>query len=77
MCVSVCVMGGRRGGSEIFLNFNKRGGGGVNFKKSGNELNKRLKCLILMLNLRVSKRTKSENSKNKVIIKRVSNISIN
>ena len=30
-----------------------------------------------MLNLKVSKQTKSEASKNKVIIKRVSNISIN
>ena len=36
---------------------------------------KRHKCLILML--KVSKQTTSEASKNKVIIKRVSNISIN
>ena len=47
------------------------------FVNIGNEWKKRHQCLILMLNLRVSKRTKSENSKNKVIIKRVSNISIN
>ena len=38
---------------------------------------KRHKCLILMLNLKVSKETKSEAGKNKIIIKRVSNISIN
>ena len=30
------------------------------------------KCLILMCNLKVSKQTRSEASKNKVIIKRVS-----
>ena len=35
------------------------------------------KCLILMLNLKVSKRTRSEPIKNKVIIKRVSNKSVN
>ena len=34
---------------------------------------KRDKCLVLMLNLKVSKRTRSEASKNKLIIKRVSN----
>ena len=38
---------------------------------------KRDKCLMLMLNLKVSKQARSEASKNKVIIKRVSNISIN
>ena len=38
---------------------------------------KRDKCLILMLNLKVSKQTRSEASKNKVIIKRVSNMLIN
>ena len=38
---------------------------------------KKDKCLILMLNLKVSKQTRSEASKNEVIIKRVSNISIN
>ena len=37
---------------------------------------KRDKCLVLMLNLKVSKRTKSEASENKVIFKRVSNISV-
>ena len=35
---------------------------------------KRDKCLILMLNLKVTKQTRSEPSKNKVMIKRVSNI---
>ena len=54
--------------------------GGLNFKKSvniGNERKKRHKCLTLMFNIKVSKRTRSEASKNKVITKRVSNISIN
>ena len=36
-----------------------------------------VKCLILMLNLKVSKQKWSEASTNKVIIKIVSNISIN
>ena len=52
-------------------------GGGLEFQKSvniGYEWKKRHKCLTLMLNLRVSKRTKSEASKDKIIIKRVSNI---
>ena len=56
------------------------GEGGRNFKVSvniGNEWKKRHKCLILMINLKVSKQTRSEATKNKVIIKRVSNISIN
>ena len=43
----------------------------------GNDLEKGHKCLILMINLKVSKQTRSEASRNKVIIKRVSNISIN
>ena len=38
---------------------------------------KRDKCLILMLNLKVSKQTRSEASKNKEVIKGPSNISIN
>ena len=53
--------------------------GDWNFKKIvdiGNEWKNRHECLILMLNLKVSKQTRSEASKNKVIIKRVSNISI-
>ena len=61
--------GGR--GSKIFL----INGGSRNFKKSVNicnESKKRHKCLILMLNLKVSERTGSEASENKVIIKRVS-----
>ena len=57
------------------------GGRGVlefqKFVNIGNEWKKRHQCLILMLNLRVSKQTRSEASKNKVIIKRVLNISIN
>ena len=55
-------------------------GGGRNFKISvnvGNEWKKRHRCLILMLNLRVSKQTRSEVRKNKVITKRVSKILIN
>ena len=73
------------GGSETFVKFNERGGQnkrevGRNFKKSvniGNKWKKRHKCLILMLNLKVSKKTRSEGSKNNIIIKRVSKISIN
>ena len=42
-----------------------------------NEWKKIHKCLILMLNLKVSKQTRNEASKNKVIVKRVANISIN
>ena len=79
----------RRGGgwSDIFLKFSKSGvkinggrGGGGNFKKSfniGHEWKKIYKCLILMLNFKISKQTRSEASKTKVIIKRISNISIN
>ena len=47
-------------------------GGGQNFKKSVNIANERKKlhkCLILMLNLKVSKQTRNDGSKNKVIIK--------
>ena len=69
------------GGSEIFLKFNKRGGRGVvgisKYPLISVMNEKRDKCLILMLNLKVSKQTRSEASKNKVIIKRVSHISIN
>ena len=43
----------------------------------GNEWEKKHKCLILMLNLKESKQTRSEASKNKVESKRLSNISIN
>ena len=60
--------------------FNVEPEGRRNFKKFvniGNEWKKRHKCLMLMLNLKVSKQKRSEASKNKVIIKRVSNISIN
>ena len=66
--------GGRRGG--------RGGGGGLKLQNIRplilvmNE-KKKHKCLILMLNLKVSKETKSEAGKNKIIIKRVSNISIN
>ena len=35
------------------------------------------KCLILMLNLKVSKQTQGEATKNKILIKTVSNTSIN
>ena len=34
-------------------------------------------CLILMLDLKISKKTRSEASKSKLIIKKASNISIN
>ena len=52
----------------------------LKFQKSvniGNKWKKRHECLILMLNLKVSKLVQSEASKNKVIMKRVSKISIN
>ena len=75
------------GDKRFFLNLikggvkiNKGGGGRGNFKKPvniGNEWKKRRKCLILMLDLKVTKQTRSETSKNKVIIKGVSNISVN
>ena len=56
------------------------GGGEVGISKNPlisvmNE--KRDICLILMLNLKVSKKARFEASKGKVMIKRVSNISIN
>ena len=68
-------------GLEIFIKSNKWGsqnkqGGGQNFKISINISNISQKCLIFMLNLKVSKQ-RSDNSNNKVIIKRVSKISIN
>ena len=62
------------GGTKI------NGGPGRNLRKSvniSNEWKKRRTCLILTLSLKLSKQTGSEASKNKVIIKRVSNISIN
>ena len=73
---------------EIFHKFNKRGvgggqskgGGEWNFKKFiniSNEWKNIHGCLILMINLKVSKQAKIEASKNKVIIKRASNLSIN
>ena len=75
-------------GLKIFIKFNNRGGRGggrgrcrVGIAKypliSAMNEKKRHKCLILMLNLKVSTQTRSEASKNKVIIKRVSKISIN
>ena len=78
-------MEGRGGGVVGVINLIKGGvkinvGGGWNFNKSvniGNEWKNRHECLILVLNLKVSKQTRSEASKNKVIIKRVSNKSIN
>ena len=54
------------------------GGGGISKYPLISVMNeKRDKCLILMLNLTVSKHTRSEAGKNKVIIKRVSNILMN
>ena len=56
--------------------FKINGGIGINLLISVmNE--ERDKRLILMLNLKVSKQTRSETSKNKGVIKRVSDISIN
>ena len=65
------VVPNKRGGGQ-----NKRGGGGWTFLSVMNEKRDINKYLILMLDLKVSKQTRSEASKNKVIIKRVSNISI-
>ena len=72
-------MGGenKQGGWRFFVKFNKQG---VRISKYPLILvmnEKRNKCLILMFSLKVSKQTRSETSKNKVIIRRVSNISIN
>ena len=53
-------------GLEIFVKLNKQGKGVRHsniFVNVGNERKKRHKCLILMLNLKVSKQTKSEASK--------------
>ena len=53
-------------------------GGGGDLKISvniGDEWKKRHKCLILMLNLKVSKQTRNDGNKNKVIIKSVKHIS--
>ena len=80
----------KRRGLEIFVKFNKWGvkinAGAAGVGAAGVRISKYLvisvmnekrdKCLILMLNLKVSKQTRSEASKNKVIIKRVLNISI-
>ena len=83
-----CLINGEGGGEELgrrFLLNLINGGGGVKINGGGvgilkNQLisvmnEKRDKCLILMFNLKVSKQTRNETSKNKVIIKRVSNIS--
>ena len=56
--------------------FKINGGIGINLLISVMN-QKRDKRLILMLNLKVSKQTRSETSKNKGVIKRVSDISIN
>ena len=78
----VKINGGR--GSEIFVKFNRRGVQnkrevGISKYRLISVMNekKRHKCLILMLNLKVGKQKRSEASKSKVIIKSVSNISIN
>ena len=66
-------------GGEVKIN--RWGGGRVGISKyplvSVMNEKKRHKCLILMPNLKVSRQARSEASKIKVIIKRVSNISIN
>ena len=77
--------GGARGGGGQ----NKRGKGVEDFSNERGVVGifkspltsvtneKRDKCLVLILNLKVSKQIRSEASKNKVIIKSVPNISIN
>ena len=77
------MVGEGEGGLEIFVKFNKQGGQnkqrGVGISKNllmsvMNE--KRNKYLILMLNLKVSKQTRTEASKNKVIsIKHINKLS--
>ena len=66
----------RNGGMEIFVKFKKREGGwgvlGISKYPLISVMNEKI-----VLNLKVSKQTGGEASKNKVIIKRVSNISIN
>ena len=65
-------------GWEIFVKFNKRrvkinGGVGISKYPLISEMNqKRDKWLILMLILKVSKHTRSEASKSKIIMNRVS-----
>ena len=83
-CIARFVSRAHKRGVWRFLLYLINGGGqnkwAWNFKKSvniGNEWKKRHKCLTLMLSLKVSKQTRSEACKNKVIINRVSNISIN
>ena len=69
LCTLKCLINGGSGGSEIFVNFNK-GGGGVQYKRgrrkksvnTGIEGKKRHKCLILTQNLKLSKQTRSEAS---------------
>ena len=65
-------------GQRVLLNLIS--GVGQDFKKSvniGNEWKKRHNCLILLLDLKVIKETRSEASNNEVIIKRASNTLIN
>ena len=66
---------------NVVSKFKINPGGGVGISKNRliSVMNEKrdIKYLILMLNLKVNKKTRSEASKNKVIIKRVSNISIN
>ena len=67
-------------GSEIFVKFNKQWeGGAVGISKNPliSVMNKKRDMCNIMLDLKISKQTRSEASKNKVIIKRASNISIN
>ena len=64
-------------GVEGFFNFNKQGGSRKKSVNIGNEQKKRHRCLILMLNLKVTKQTRRKAGKNKVVFKGVSNISVN
>ena len=73
--------GGEGWGLEIFVKFNKRGGG-QNKREVGFSKNPLISVMnekrdinvhkLLMLNLKVSKQTRSEASKNKEMIKKLS-----
>ena len=64
-------------GSEIFVQFNKQWGGGTVGISKNPLISVMKETCNIMLDLKISKQTRSEASKNKVIIKRASGMSIN